>query len=287
MLASFNGSAQALQVLLKAGARYDCTDEGGNTALMMACDKGHTECARLLISHIISTERGEKGNASADSSKTSSSSSSNGLSVVNLVGQCALMMAAFEGHAVCVQMLLEAGDCGVSLQDNSGNTALILAADNGHVDLCEVILSLGHGKEGTGGEGLQSKAVQEKSQAKKRIKGASVDLTDTAGNTALIYAAHRGHTNVIKRLVAHNCNLDAQNKTGLTALMIAAKGAKVSACKVLLDAGADKTLEDFQHRRTALQWTKSEELRVMLQKQKPRHSDAAVYLSFFDSTMAW
>jgi len=200
MLAAYNGSTEALDVLLSAGGWVGGRDEGRNTSLMMACDKGHTACALLLLSHMPSY----CGAVFAD-----------GPCAQNAVGQTALMVAAFEGHEGCVRALLESGvDSGIELHDGTGNTALILASDSGHADIVELLLT--HAPP---------------PQKNKKVPSLA-DAVDSNGNSALIYAAHRGHIDVVKELLAYKCNVDLQNTAGWTALMIASKGAKVGVVKV-------------------------------------------------------
>lgn len=45
------GKAACAQLLLEAGARVDCTNRNGQTALMFACARGHDACARILCEY--------------------------------------------------------------------------------------------------------------------------------------------------------------------------------------------------------------------------------------------
>jgi len=52
-------------------------------------------------------------------------------------------------------------------------------------------------------------------------QGTDVDARDRYGNTALMLAAHAGQREVIETLIAHRANLNITAKFGLSALMLA------------------------------------------------------------------
>ena len=81
-----------------------------------------------------------------------------------------------------------------------------------------------------------------------------------APTTATAPAARRsiglrrsGHTEIITLLLAAKATVDAQNKQGITPLMMAAANGKVEAIRALLAAGADPKKQDFTGR-DALGW---------------------------------
>ena len=49
MLAAERGHFQAVHSLLEAGAKTDCTERDGKTAVMLASVAGHFKIARLLL----------------------------------------------------------------------------------------------------------------------------------------------------------------------------------------------------------------------------------------------
>ena len=70
--------------------------------------------------------------------------------------------------------------------------------------------------------------------------GAHVDTIDIDGRTALIFAADRGNTEIIRVLLAAQANTDLVDKRfGWTALMRAVIMGQAETVRVLLDAGAD------------------------------------------------
>lgn len=72
--------------------------------------------------------------------------------------------------------------------------------------------------------------------------GADVNARDRHGQTALMIAAHRGHAALVQWLVEQGAELDHTAKYGLSALMFAALGAHTECARTLVEAGADLSL---------------------------------------------
>lgn len=129
MLAAGQGHAKIVRLLAKAGVKVDTAtrvskanqDDGGETALHRACQKGHAEMVGLLLDMDTS---GEMLN-----SKTGQ-------------GTTPLIVAAEEGQIEVVKILLEHG-ADVLETTNAGKTALYLGCERGHVDLCRLLLENG------------------------------------------------------------------------------------------------------------------------------------------------
>ena len=73
-------------------------------------------------------------------------------------------------------------------------------------------------------------------------RGADVDARDRYGQTALMLAAHAGHHEVVETLIAHRANLNITAKFGLSALMLALVAGHAEVARVLAKAGADLSL---------------------------------------------
>lgn len=85
--------------------------------------------------------------------------------------------------------------------------------------------------------------------------GVSVNGLDRAGNTALFWAAHAGHTACVRLLLQRpSIHIDVQNKLGDTALHAASWKCRPECVSLLLDAGADVHLVNNEGK-TALQLT--------------------------------
>lgn len=116
ILASYNGQARAVDLLLAQGATVDLPDEArGNTALMGVAFKGYGAIADRLI----------RAGASAHAT--------------NSAGQTALMMAAMFGHGGIVDRLLAAGADPLAV-DMAGNSACSVARGQGNVTMVQRLM---------------------------------------------------------------------------------------------------------------------------------------------------
>ena len=73
-------------------------------------------------------------------------------------------------------------------------------------------------------------------------RGADVDARDRYGQTALMLAAHAGHREVVEALIGQQANLNVTAKFGLSALMLAVVAGHAEVAGLLARAGADLSL---------------------------------------------
>lgn len=73
-------------------------------------------------------------------------------------------------------------------------------------------------------------------------RGIDVNARDRHGQTALMLAAHAGHRQVVAALIAHRAKLNTTAKHGLSALMLAIVGGHADVARLLADAGSDLSL---------------------------------------------
>jgi uncharacterized protein len=73
-------------------------------------------------------------------------------------------------------------------------------------------------------------------------RGTDVDARDRHGQTALMMAAHAGHREVVEVLIGHRANLNTTAKYGLSALMLALVAGHADVARLLADAGTDLSL---------------------------------------------
>lgn len=111
-------------------------------------------------------------------------------------GRTALHWAAFKGHIVAIQILLEAR-VNVNAKDKTGKTALHWVASEGQVAATRVLLESGADVNVLGGGN---------------------------GGTALHGEALRGHVMATQTLLKAGANINALDKTGRTALEVARVG---------------------------------------------------------------
>jgi ankyrin repeat protein len=72
--------------------------------------------------------------------------------------------------------------------------------------------------------------------------GHDVDARDRHGQTALMLAARRGDADMVAALIAAGAALDVTAKYRLSALMLAIVAGEVACARLLARAGADRTL---------------------------------------------
>jgi len=117
MWSAFNGHTRIVAFLLENGASIDMKDANGRTALLYASSGPFPEIVELLL----------QKNADIDIQGTAE-------------GFTALMMAAAEGQADVVRVLLAHG-ASTALTDKDGDTAEKFARDNGHTQVVKLLKS--------------------------------------------------------------------------------------------------------------------------------------------------
>jgi ankyrin repeat protein len=141
------GDATATQMLLAAGADANATLPAGETVLMTAAKTGNVDVVRALLTGgddaVSIAALGEARAAARVAEAAGYAPPTNPTIATNYAdvnarerwyGRTALMIAAAEGHADVVDVLIEAGS-DLSIVDAEGSTALILARNNGHLDI--------------------------------------------------------------------------------------------------------------------------------------------------------
>ena len=109
------------------------------------------------------------------------------------LGRTPLGIAAEKGHAEVVTFLVKNG-AKVNITDANGNTPLIFVIHK------------------TGNLGITKKLLE---------KGAAVNAQNRTGETALMYAAWRGHSRIVQLLLAYRADVTLKNRQGDTALTLA------------------------------------------------------------------
>lgn len=134
-----------------------------------------------------------------------------------------LFEAAKLGRTDLIPLLVENG-ADVDAYEARGFTPLILAAYNGQAEAVEALIKAG-------------------------ADPCKPDLNQ--GNTAQMGVAFKGDDRIAARLLKEKCNVDARNKAGQTALMMAALFGRTGQVDMLLAAGADPGVTDLSGRSAA------------------------------------
>jgi ankyrin repeat protein len=208
------GQTEAAEAVLKAGADTKLENTGGYTAFRFAVEYGSTDIVRLLLPFEADLNQGDKDGATP------------------------LMWTAWKDRKDALALLI-AAKASVDLQDNNGQTALMHAGQN--LFQTDVKILLG---------------------AK-----AAVNIKDKKGWTALMHtAASRfrisevgahgdgmmnwlGAVGIIDDLAAAGTDINAQNKDGDTALILAVKSQNTHFAENLVKNGADPDIKNFNGKR--------------------------------------
>jgi ankyrin repeat protein len=169
-----------------------------------------------------------------------------------------LHAAAWKGDVEEVRKLAAAG-ADLSATDRNGRTPLHVAAFQSHDEVVVALARAGsdlNALEGDKYDIVTIAAVANDPELMKRALelGASAsNITSVYDGTALIAAAHLGHVEVVRTLVKAGAPPDHVNNLGWTALIeavVLGDGGRnhTETVRVLLDAGADKSIPDRQGR---------------------------------------
>jgi ankyrin repeat protein len=114
--AAEGGHTRIVKTLLHKGASIDSKTSQGNTALLLACSKGHADTAACLVAEA-GAQLLEKANAQ---------------------GFTPLLMACQYGHAALAEALVQQGAV-TSARTDRGFTALMLACQHGQLKVSSVL----------------------------------------------------------------------------------------------------------------------------------------------------
>ena len=156
-----------------------------------------------------------------------------------------ILVAANKDDTVQVIDLLKRG-MDVNTSDQSGNTLLMIAARNSNASLLEFLLGNRANilkRNMYGDSAIMVAAFRGHTAVVRRLLDAGADIHSDGWN-ALHYSAYAGYTEIVRLLVDRHADLDAEAPNGQTALMLAASTGQLEAIKILVDADADMDLED-------------------------------------------
>ncbi|ESU34780.1 Ankyrin repeat protein [Giardia duodenalis] len=203
MRAAHTNSTETVWMLLEERLGVGQRDAQGMTALMHAAQQGHVDPVELLV--------GEE----------------NGLQDKN--GWTALMHASYNNHPEVTRILI-LHECRETNKNNQ--TALMIAAEKGHAEVASLLASHEKGlADNEGKTALMVAAQKGNLEMIKILLGHEKGIKDKQNHNALYYALKNGHPELVEILVEHD---DPTDKDDITALMRAAARGDTEMVKLLI-----------------------------------------------------
>ncbi|XP_050507031.1 ankyrin repeat domain-containing protein 17-like isoform X3 [Diabrotica virgifera virgifera] len=168
-----------------------------------------------------------------------------------------LVEACTDGDVRTVRKLLTEGRS-VHETSEEGESLLSLACSAGYFELAQVLLAMHANVEDRGIKGECTPLMEAASAGHLDIvrllvaHGADVNAQSTSGNTPLMYGCAGGHTEVVKFLLENGANVEDHNENGHTPLMEAASAGHVGLAKILLSHGAGINTHSNEFKESAL-----------------------------------
>jgi uncharacterized protein len=163
-----------------------------------------------------------------------------------------LIGAAGRGDLTAVERLIREG-ARVAARDSRGRTALLVATHGNHVPVARVLIAAGadvNAKDDMQDSAFLYAGAEGRIEIlKMTLPTADLKSTNRYGGTALIPAAHHGHTEAVRILLATAIDKDHVNRLGWTALLeavILSDGGPVHTeiVRLLVEAGANMNIAD-------------------------------------------
>lgn len=151
-----------------------------------------------------------------------------------------------QDDAAAVRALLERG-FDPNTQDPGGRQGLFMALQDGSLKVASVLIDWPKTKiewrSAKDESPLMMAAFKGHTEMVRKLVARDADVNKT-GWTPLHYAATKGHLEIMQILLDEHAYIDAESPNKTTPLMMAAKYGTLEAVKLLLESGADPTLRN-------------------------------------------
>ncbi|MFW9976711.1 MAG: ankyrin repeat domain-containing protein [Candidatus Thorarchaeota archaeon] len=228
--AAEEGDLEIVKKALDSGADIKARDEFfKNTALHLACDNGHLDIVEFLMG--------------IDSDIT----------VMNGTDMTPLHMAVRSGHTDIVKYIC---DMNLPITERILNDVLTVAGMSVYSN--DIIYKMVYDyrlrivrpapkKAGNSNELLllSSESGDYEGVVKALSKGADPNTVDDRGMLPILWAALRGHFDIVKHLVENGADIDGKNHADWTALMQASMEGHLDIVKYLVEKGAEVNARTF------------------------------------------
>ena len=233
--AAWKGKACLVRYLLATGEDKNGCDPGGSTPLHLAAYQGHLEVVEALLeAGSRSDAKGYKGftplhdaviKGHVDVVRVLLEEGAN-IEVQGDHGLTALHLSVWTGQVEATQVLVDAG-ADMGAQGNTKFTPLHLAAWIGHIELTSVLLLTDVDRDaqfnGSAMTALHIATIKNQADVAQVLVSASVDKDscDAMGATPLHYAANNGFVDIVKLLLEEGANISIENNIGKKAMDVA------------------------------------------------------------------
>lgn len=150
--------------------------------------------------------------------------------------------ACKRGSIDTVKEIIELIAVNLNAQDKHNKVALAYACEEKHTEIVKILIKAGANVRGV----LMDEVDSENIEALKTLieSGVNMNLRDQVGRTALIWAAIKGHTEMVRMLIDKGAEMDIRNVEGETALIRATRGGYTEIAQILIDKGAKVDAQD-------------------------------------------
>ena len=296
-IAVMDNNIEMAELLLKHKADVNTVVSDGDTALILAADNNNMEMVKLLLSYGADIDyQGFRGRTALFCSLEYNRKEN--IEMVKLLiknkadvniaydgdyenEETPLMYAIMKGYKETVKILI-ANKADINRRNRNNANALIYAYMFGHEDIADILLQ-------NGSDSLY-KSLKVCHLNQSTLLNLNVPLINAAHystnevflqklidsgaykdydyDTALREAASYNNINAVKVLIKNNADVNVQNRGGMTALMSACYNGNLEMTKMLLDAGADKSIKrgNYDALYYAREYGKNEEIIKLLTK---------------------
>ncbi len=273
--AAETGDLQTMKTLYNEAYKYHryiyTRDDSERTALEIAITNGHADVVEWLADRIEEQEYKDKA-------------SNFNLRSLNKDHKPMMIVAVEKGYEDIVKiMLLRNIDPDVRIDmsiSGKGKNPLIVAAENGYTNIVDLLLTskgdpdllkIGRARSDPNLQDLVNRTALMYAAQKGHIDIVKLLLNNKADpnkkdkweDTALILATIEGYESVVELLLDYGADPDAKNKDKETALICAACKGYYNIAKVLLEKGAKINIKD-KNGKTALDYAANDEMTKLL-----------------------
>jgi ankyrin repeat protein len=249
--AAHKGCVSSLDGLIKAGASPLARDRTGNVALAIAARMGRIAFVKALLADKTGSEQRDRPNVAGSTPLFQAVQADRTavaillidaeakVDVANKQGETALSAAAFNANAELAELLL-AHKAPPDTVDATGKSVIVYAAARGATRIVEMLLNAGidpnrrYNADLTAlmwAAGHADNAPKEQGLRTVKLlieRGATVDLVDDRGRSALMIAATLDHGAIARALLDAGADRSKRDKTGKSAADLAS-GSEVKA----------------------------------------------------------